>query len=226
VENALQAVGQTFASLGFPDPRLQPSGKLDLRIHRQLQAYSKQDPPPHRVKPVSLQILLEVITYNLRFNDPHHHTIAQMKTLGFFFLLRPGEYAHTSNPDASPFRLCDVHIMANNVRLNPLTCNKQQLESASHVALEFTTQKNGVRGELIGLGRSGHPFFCPVLATINRLKHLRLHHAHPTTPLYQYFNTAPRNLTTNELTQQLCFTCNILGHTVGINSADISIRSL
>jgi len=89
-----------------------------------------------------------------------------------------------------------------------------------------TTQKNGVRGELIGLGRSGHPFFCPVLATVNCVKHLRLHQAHPTTPLYQYFNIAPHTLTTNELTQQLRFTCNILGHTVGINSADISIHSL
>jgi hypothetical protein len=226
VENALRAVGQTFASLGFPDPRLQHSGKLDLRIQRQLKTYSKQDPPPHRVKPIPLQILLEVINYNLRFNDPRHHAIAQMIILGFFFLLRPGEYAHTSNPDASPFRLCDVHIMANNVTLNPLTCIELQLDTATHVALEFTTQKNGVRGELVGLGRSGHPTFCPVLAIINRVKHLRLHQAHPTTPLFQYFDIAPRTLTTNELTQQLRFTCNILGHTVGIHSADISIRSL
>ena len=116
--------------------------------------------------------------------------------------------------------------MANNVKLNPLTCTELLLDTASHVALEFTTQKNGVRGELVGLGRSGHPIFCPVLAIINRVKHLRLHQAHPTTPLFQYFDRAPRTLTTNELTQQLRFTCNILGHTVGINSADISIRSL
>jgi len=61
VEGALCAVGQTFASLGRPDPRLQPSGKLNLRLHRQFQGYSNEDPPPHRVKPVPLQILLHVI---------------------------------------------------------------------------------------------------------------------------------------------------------------------
>jgi hypothetical protein len=32
VEGALRAVGQTFATLGFSDPRLQQSGKLDLRL--------------------------------------------------------------------------------------------------------------------------------------------------------------------------------------------------
>lgn len=49
VENALRAIGQTLATLGRPDPRLQPSGKLDLRLHRQLKGYTRQDPPPHCV---------------------------------------------------------------------------------------------------------------------------------------------------------------------------------
>jgi hypothetical protein len=51
VEAALRAVGQTYAALGFPDPRLQDSGRLDFRLHRQLQYYGKEDPPPSRVKP-------------------------------------------------------------------------------------------------------------------------------------------------------------------------------
>ena len=38
------------------------------------------------------------------------------------------------------------------------------LLTATFVSLEFSTQKNGVRGEVIGLGRSGDPNFCPVLA--------------------------------------------------------------
>jgi hypothetical protein len=36
--------------------------------------------------------------------------------------------------------------MANNVKLNPLTCNEQQLDSALHVALEFTQLKKMVYG--------------------------------------------------------------------------------
>jgi hypothetical protein len=46
VEEALHSVGQTLALLGFRDPRLQPSRSLDLRLNRQLKAYSRIDPPP------------------------------------------------------------------------------------------------------------------------------------------------------------------------------------
>jgi hypothetical protein len=107
-----------------------------------------------------------------------------MLLLGFFFLLRPGEYAWTANEDAAPFTLANVHIIHNNTRLHPLTCPEHYLLAASFVALEFTTQKNGVRGELVGLGRSGHDLLCPVLAIINRIRHFRLHQAPLNTPLY------------------------------------------
>jgi hypothetical protein len=95
VEAALRAVGQTFSTLGYQDPRLQPSGKLDIRLQRQLQAYSKEDPPPARVKPIPLQILQHVVALCARGNDPKLQAISHMIILGFFFLLRPGEYAFT-----------------------------------------------------------------------------------------------------------------------------------
>jgi hypothetical protein len=46
VEDAIRSVGQAFSALGYPDPRLQPSGKLDFHLSCQLTAYSKHDPPP------------------------------------------------------------------------------------------------------------------------------------------------------------------------------------
>lgn len=55
VEDALRAVGQAFSTLGCVDPRLTASGKLDIRLSRQLSAYKKEDPPPHRVKPIPCQ---------------------------------------------------------------------------------------------------------------------------------------------------------------------------
>jgi hypothetical protein len=48
VEGALPAIGQAFSALGFQDPRLTPSGKLDFRLSCQLLAYKKQD--PHRIE--------------------------------------------------------------------------------------------------------------------------------------------------------------------------------
>jgi hypothetical protein len=92
-----------------------------------------------------------------------------MLILGFYFLLRPGEYATTENPDATPFRLCDVHLLIHQCQLHPLTATEYELQSATFVTLEFTNQKNGVRGELISLGRSGHPTWCPVYTIVQHM---------------------------------------------------------
>ncbi len=83
-----------------------------------------------------------------------------------------------------------------------------------------------MRGELIGLGRSGNPAFCPVQACINRVKHLQLYHASPTTPLYAFFSTTWQAINMSTLTTDLRRTVDIMGHTVGLQSSDISIRSL
>lgn len=227
VEAALRSVGQTFASLGQRDPRLQASGRLDFRLHRQLQAYTKADPPPTRVKPIPLQVLQAAITYCYRTQLPEAHAVAHMLILGFFFLLRPGEYAYTDNADASPFRLCDVHLIVMNRRINPLTCSDADLHATNFVGLEFTTQKNGVRGEIVGLGRSGHPTLCPVQAMIARVIHLRLHHAPQTTPIYAtYTFRGWINISTSTLTQSLRVALSAIQHEVGITPADISVRSL
>jgi hypothetical protein len=150
-----------------------------------------------------------------------------MITLGFFFLLRPGEYAHTANPESSPFRLCDLHLMIGTHRLYHLTCPDVDLVNVNFIGLEFTNQKNGVRGEIIGLGRSGDVGFCPVEALINRVRHLRRHHAPPTTPLYNYFDHNHWHpITAAALTDTLCNTVHTLGSYYGIAAGDTSIRSL
>jgi hypothetical protein len=48
--------------------------------------------------------------------------------------LRPGEYAYTDNPEAAPFRLCDVHVFYNGARLDTLHCPEEHLDSATQVA--------------------------------------------------------------------------------------------
>jgi len=100
VEGALHAVGQVLASLGSPDPRLTANGKLDLRLTQQLSAYKKQDPPPSRVKPVPFPIIAQTVSFCHTANTPASNTMANMLLLGFFFLLRPGEYAYRDNSDA------------------------------------------------------------------------------------------------------------------------------
>lgn len=226
VEGALRAVGKTFTALGSPDPRLQPSGKLDFRLSRQLTAYKKQDPPPTRVKPIPFPLIAQTAALHYTAGTPHSLAVADMLMLGFFFLLWPGEYAHTTNPDAAPFRLRDTHLLINNRRIFPYQCTVADLHHVNYIALEFTTQKNGVRGELVGLGRIGHPTWCPVQALIHRVTHLCTHHAPLDTPLYSYFSDQWRYVDTNMLTSSLRHTITAHGHQWGLQPSDISIRSL
>jgi hypothetical protein len=149
-----------------------------------------------------------------------------MLLLGFFFLLRPEEYAFTPNPDAAPFRLCDIHLLINNRRVHPYTGSEQDLRNINYIALEFTRQKNGVRGELVGLGCTGHPIHCPVHALLNRVRHLRAHNAPLTTPLYAYHDTAWNRIDTTVLTSHLRHTVTATRAHYGISAVDISIRSL
>jgi hypothetical protein len=226
VGDAVRAVGQTLSQLGLPDPRLLPSGKLILPLSRQLASYTKADPPPYRVRPIPITILQATCNTLRLSTHPRQQAIADMITLGFYFLLRPAEYAHTSNPDSTPFRLQDVTTYRHHEILNHSTCPVPHLDATTFICLEFTNQKNGVRGERIGLSRSGNPAFCPVVACINRIKHLRLHRAPPQTPLYTIFAGRWLAITTTNLTQELRATVATIGHTVGLNPDVISVQSL
>ncbi len=82
-----------------------------------------------------------------------------MIIMAFFFRLRPGEY--TDN-DGDPFRLEDVQLFTGDTRLPLMTAPESELRLARFALLTFTTQKNGVRSEVIGLACSGDPYLCPV----------------------------------------------------------------
>ena len=229
VEQALRAVGQTFASLGANDPRLNPFGKIDFRIQRQLAAYQRQDPAPSRVKPVPLPILQHAASMCYRMNSPKSNAIADMLIIGFFFLLRPGEYAATSNPDSTPFRLQDVHLFLGPRKLPVVTAPDQDLTAATFLGLEFTDQKNGVRGEVIGLARSGSHLWCPVAAVVRRVLALRAHTTDLATPLYAYWSPQSARwctITSTDLTTELRAATRVLGHSFGVLPEDVSARSL
>jgi len=226
VEGALRAVGQAFTTLGSPDPRLNISGRLDFRLSRQLSANSKADPPPTRVKPIPIPIIGHAADWCRRANTAFSITMADMLLLGFFFLLRPGEYAYTQSPDACPFRLCVVHLLVHDRHLHPYPATEAELQAVNYVTLEFTNQKNGVRGEMIGLGKSGHSSWCPVLATLSRVRHLCSYNAPLSTPLYSYFDSSWKRIDTTAMTTQLRTTVTALGPRYGLQPHEISVRSL
>ena len=109
VENALRAIGQTMASVGSEDRRLNSSGKIEYRLQQQLKGYKRIDPPPDRVKPIPFPIINQVNLVAAKKTDPLSLATADLATIGFFFLLRPGEHTHVPSTSTSqPFRLTDV----------------------------------------------------------------------------------------------------------------------
>lgn len=226
-EDALRSVAQTFTGLGKRDPRLTPQGKIDFRLQRLFAAFSKQDAPPNRVKPIPVQVLRHVmLVAHAAPATPGNLAIADMCCIAFFFLLRPGEYTMSSG-GSTPFRLCDVQFQIGSRRLHTLLASEADIRSATFATLTFTTQKNGVRGEVIGLGRSGHAQLCPVLSLCNRVLHARAHTGDPAAPLATYYSNGRwAHVTSGDVTTALQQAVTFLGPTLGFVANDVSARSL
>jgi hypothetical protein len=108
-----------------------------------------------------------------------------------------------------------------------LHCPQHELYATTFACLEFTSQKNGVRGELIGLGHSGNPAFCPIASLVNRIIHLQTHNAPQMTPLYSYHTGSGwAAITSSILTTTLRQAVTAIGHNFGLSPHEISARSL
>jgi hypothetical protein len=73
-------------------------------------------------------------------------------------------------------------------------------------------QKKGVRGEVIGLSRSGNPQLCPVIGLCNRILHAQEHHADLTAPIARYFDRGCwHNVTSTNISTTLKAAITFLG---------------
>lgn len=211
-----------MASLGAADVRKDNTGAVDFRLSRMFRAFGREDPPPHRVKPIPVSLIRYVVAH-IPPDDVRAAAVADMIVIAFFFLLRPGEYTGTANDD-TPFRLTDVQLFLGPRRLDLLTA---PIATATSVSLMFTTQKNGVRGEIVNHGLSGHPLVCPVRATIRRVLHLRTHQCAPDTILASYVTQRrPAWVTTKDITHTLRHAAQVVGQPYGYLPQDVSARSL
>jgi hypothetical protein len=218
--------------MGARDPRLDLAGHLDLRLTRLTAGMRRQDPPARRVKPIPIPILHHAVSKIM--DDPNPipalQAAADMLTIGYYFLMRPGEHCHCTTVDAShPFLIQDIELYCGSEHLNCRTATLYTLQSATFVKLTFTTQKNGVRGERIGHGRSGHLQFCPVLAIVRRLWHHRCHGSPAFTPLHCWFRAfggIPHHTTSSTITRLVRDSCAAIGEPFGLDPSEIDARSL
>ena len=188
VEDYARNVAQTFLHVAANDPRLNSANNIDFRLQRTLKAWKSTDPAPLRVKPIPISVVRRIaaLSRTTESHNPLFCATADMIIVAFFFLLRPGEY--TDN-DKDPFRLLDVQLFIGDTRLQVLSAPVEQIQQAQFASLTFTTQKNGVRGEVISLACSGDPVLCPVQALIRRVLYLRQHSAPVGTPIARVFGS-------------------------------------
>lgn len=228
MEDALRAIGQTMASMGAKDYRLIGPRQVDYRLKCQLDGYARHDPAPTRVQPAPLALLNHGFAIATSAFDL---AVADLAYMAFFFLNRPGEYAKTTSPDplTLPFCLRDVAFKIGARRLSAVDAPLSDILASTFVLLTFSQQKNGVRGEAIGHGLSGHHFACPVLALQRRVLHLRHHAAPPSTPLYMVFQLPPaptRMVTAAHITSMLRIAAAAQFRALGVTPAQVSARSL
>ena len=183
MEDTVRAVGQMYAGMGALDPRLNAHGALDFRFASLYQSWTHLDDPPSRVKPLPVSLLTQVVTLAHQDGGPLALAAAECLIFGFYFLLRPGEYLGVPNDALDhTFRLRNIGLWVGSRALDILHCPLADLLAATFATVTFTRQKNGVRNETIGHGRSGHPHLCPVLCVVARVTHLRALHAPPLPP--------------------------------------------
>jgi hypothetical protein len=229
VEDYVRSVGQEIASLGTLDPRLLANGKLELRLKNQLKGYSRQVPPPDRVKPIPMPLVAAAVQVAYTTPDPLLRATGDCGVICLFFLLRPGEHVKAApDSDTSLFRLCDVEFLLGHSCYNAATCEDLELIlSPDQVHLTFIKQKNGECGEKLAHGSTDQVLMSPIHAILRRVRHLREHNAPPTTPLHTVFLPAgtTTQVTSNRLNAMFRRICRLMPE-LGLQPSDISARAL
>jgi hypothetical protein len=193
--------------VGTLDPRLDPRGKTDFRLGRNIRRWKKDDGPTIRKKPVPAKVLDAMTGHAARHPlNAFFQALADLIWLGFFLLLRPSEYLKTTE-GTDPFTLADVRFKFQQLEYAAATIPTALLPRVQAVGLCFTKQKNGITGETIWLTCAPDPKKCCVSSVSRRVAHLREHNAPPSTPLYTFFDDTgkERRVTDRHLTSHLRF---------------------
>ena len=237
VEAALLSVGQGITHLGASDPRKPYLGSD--RNHPLLSSFLKglrdEDAPTSRTYPVNTTILIALRdaldTAHPQWGQTNAHVI-NLCILAFFWLLRPAEYTNSLEDGRSQaFRFMDVHFhIDGKIYAAPSApLNDETILRIAHTTLEFSDQKNCVRGEKVGHAATKDPFFCPCKAAGRLALHLQRHNAAPETPLHHHVSPSDGNwydVPPRFVTNALRHAALQVQHVTGIDPALISARSL
>ena len=173
---------------GGPRPRFSIVGSINFFLGQQLAAYKREDPPLTRVCPLPISVL-RTLNSAAQVGSNRQQAISDLAWIAFFFLLWPSEYCQgVTDTVSTPFRLWYIHFFIGNQPTPATTATPQECAAATFISILFTTQKNGVKGESIGHGTTGHPRACAVAAIRRRVAYLQHHSVTSHTPLASVFH--------------------------------------
>jgi integrase len=179
-------VAQAIVLAGYDDPRRSFGSKdLDLPFSKLLRSYKTQDPVPKPQLALPVRAVQCAVNFYENKKTPLARAIADLLTIAFFFLLRPGEYTMPTTKTKRrtvQFRRKDVRFFkAGNIL--PHSSSLETLRGADAVRLFLDNQKNGQRGATMHHTALLGPF-CPVKALANRVHHLfQIAPTHPELPI-------------------------------------------
>ena len=128
---------------------------------------------------------------------------------------------------STPFNLRDIQFFVGNQPSQATTASATIFAAATFISLIFMTQKNGVKGELIGHGATGQPHACAVAAIRRRVAHLRQHGTTPDIHLAAVFNGVKwSTVRSSKITAALHAATTIIRPQVGFTLEDVSARSM
>lgn len=238
VAHHLSAISKGIQRLVDPkdlNPAISP-GSYEHGARELLRTFAREDPPKDRAWPVTTAILDQLLREPPpRGTSPNKwRATQQLCVIGFFFLLRPGEYSKTKaepgQTQTKPFRSKDMlfgteHSSASETAPTLIAdCNDPKIARAG---LNFEDQKNGKKDDKISHTKSGHPTLCPVRALQQRKTELRT--CMENTPIYMFHHEQHNRLeaiSASFLTKALRHAAAQCQHITGIPADKISARSL
>ena len=213
--------------MGVSNPCLDKLGNINFLLRRQLAKYRKEDPSPMHNQPVPLTLLLHLHNIS-RHGSRLQQAIANLTFITFLFLLRPGNYYKgRTDTQSTPFRLLYITFSVGPRRFSALTATREKIARATFVSLTLNNQKNGIKGEAMCHGCTGHTVANPAAVIGRLILAIRAKGAISDTPLAAICRGHTLYWTcNNEITTALQREIAYVGNSLGFRPEDISARTI
>lgn len=152
-------------------------------------------------------------------------TVAHLANVAFFYLLRVGEYTHTSSTRSKltvAFQVKDITFRKNG-NIVPASAPLATLQQCDEATMRITNQKNGLKGQCIHHQCNG-TWFSPVKSLIWLVHNILSRGGSPTSPIAEYYpipgRPTPMYINATDINKAL----KEAGGAIGLYAADVGFK--